>query len=296
MGGGKSKTGLKSFSIGLEGSPDLAAARRVAAHIGTEHHEVHFTVEQGLAALERVVRHTETVDTTTVRASTPMVLLAEYIRDNTEVKMVLSGEGADEIFCGYLYFHNAPSPEEAARESARKVLALHMFDCQRANHSMAAAGIECRVPFLDADVLAYGMTVAPEAKVPRGGDHHRARIEKYLIRSEFAADGLLPEDVLWRQKEQFSDGVGYAWLDGLKAFTRGEAARRGDSAALGRAFGRAPSCDEQAHAMRLFREMYPTQTARVGEEMGTWRPEWNPSEDPSGRAIKNVHAKAWGRK
>ena len=287
------KTGrLKSFSIGLEGSPDLAAARLVAAHIGTEHHEVHFTVEQGLAALERVVKHIETVDTTSIRASTPMLLLAEYIRDNTNVKMVLSGEGADEIFCGYLYFHNAPSPEEAARESARKVLSLHQFDCQRANHSMMAAGIECRVPFLDVGVVKYGMTVRPEDKVPRGDP----KIEKHLIREAYAGSGLLPDQVLWRQKEQFSDGVGYLWLDGLKAHTAAEAGRHQDNEKLAAAFGRAPTCPEQTYHMRLFSRLYPGQTARVGQEMDTWCPEWNSSADPSGRAIQNVHADAWQHK
>jgi len=285
----ESKTHLKSFSIGLEGSPDLVAAKRVAAHIGTEHHEVHFTVEQGLDALERVVRHIETVDTTTIRASTPMLLLAEYIRDHTNVKMVLSGEGADEIFCGYLYFHNAPTPEAAAQESARKVLSLHMFDCQRANHSMMSAGIECRVPFLDAEVVKYGMNLRPEDKIPK-------KIEKYLIRQAYAGSGLLPEDIMWRQKEQFSDGVGYSWVDGLKAFTAAEAKRHDDDAILTAAFGRAPTCPEQSHHMRLFARLYPGQAARAGADMDTWCPEWNSSPDPSGRAIHNIHVDAYQHK
>ena len=240
---------LKSFSIGLEGAPDLEAAREVAARIGTEHHEVHFTVEEGLAAIPEVVRAIETVDTTTVRASTPMLLLARWIRRHTAVKMVMSGEGADELLCGYLYFHLAPDPAAAAEESARKVRSLHMYDCQRANLATMAASIEARVPFLDLSVIRVAMQRArPEDKIPRARQADGAqgrRVEKALLREAFAGSELLPPSVLWRQKEQFGDGVGHSWIDSLRDHARREAASL-DREALAACFGRAPTAERSA--------------------------------------------------
>ncbi len=201
---------LHSFSIGLEGSPDLAAAQKVADKIGTVHHPIHFTVQQGIDALKEVVYHLETYDVTTIRASTPMYLMARYIKA-MGIKMVLSGEGADELFGGYLYFHKAPNAEEFHNELNRKVSKLHMFDCLRANKSMAAWGVEARVPFLDKEFVDIAMRTNPDYKMCKDG-----RIEKHIIREAF--DGYLPDDVLWRQKEQFSDGVGYSWIDSLKEY------------------------------------------------------------------------------
>jgi asparagine synthase (glutamine-hydrolysing) len=205
---------LHSFAIGLEGAPDLLAAREVAEYIGTVHHELHFTVQDGLDALSDVIYHLETFDTTTVRASTPMYLMARQIKA-MGIKMVLSGEGSDEIFGGYLYFHKAPSARELHEETVRKLRKLHLYDCLRANKSMAAWGVEARVPFLDKDFLDVAMNINPEDKMCRNG-----RIEKYILRTAFK--NYLPRKILWRQKEQFSDGVGYSWIDGLKAYAERE--------------------------------------------------------------------------
>ena len=199
---------VHSFSIGLEGSPDVAAAQKVADHIGTIHHPLVFTIQEGLDALEDVIKHIETYDVTTIRASTPMYLMARQIKA-MGIKMVLSGEGADELFGGYLYFHMAPDAKEFHEESVRKVLALNKYDCSRANKSMMAWGIETRVPFLHKPFVNYAMNLDPAAKM--GG---KGKIEKHIIRESF--EGLIPDEVLWRQKEQFSDGVGYGWIDGLK--------------------------------------------------------------------------------
>jgi len=199
---------LHSFVIGLEGAPDLKAAKEVADHIGTVHHEIHYTIQEGLDAIRDVIYHIETYDVTSVRASTPMYMLARVIK-SMGIKMVLTGEGADEIFGGYLYFHKAPNAEEFHKESVRKVSRLHMYDCLRANKSLAAWGVEGRVPFLDKEFLDVAMRFNPEAKMAKDG-----KMEKWAVRKAF--EDLLPESVAWRQKEQFSDGVGYGWIDTLK--------------------------------------------------------------------------------
>ena len=199
---------LHSFSVGLEGSPDLAAARKVADHIGTVHHEIIFTIQEGLDAIKDVIYNLETYDITTVRASTPMYLMARVIK-SMGIKMVLSGEGADELFGGYLYFHKAPSPKDFHDETVRKLKKLHMYDCLRANKSLAAWGVEGRVPFLDKEFIDVAMSLNPKDKMING-----ERMEKWVLRKAF--EDYLPDDILWRQKEQFSDGVGYSWIDTLK--------------------------------------------------------------------------------
>ena len=199
---------LHSFVIGLDGSPDLAAARKVADHIGTIHHEITYTIQEGLDAIRDVIYHIETFDVTTVRASTPMYMMARVIK-SMGIKMVLSGEGADEIFGGYLYFHKAPNAEEFHKESVRKVSRLHLYDCLRANKSLASWGVEGRVPFLDKEFMDVAMRFNPEQKMAKNG-----RIEKWCLRKGF--EKYLPESIAWRQKEQFSDGVGYGWIDTLK--------------------------------------------------------------------------------
>ena len=202
---------LHSFAVGLKGAPDLAKARLVAEHIGTVHHEINYTIQEGLDAIRDVIYYIETYDVTTVRASTPMYLLARVIR-SMGIKMVLSGEGADEIFGGYLYFHKAPSARDFHEETVRKLSKLHLYDCLRANKSLSAWGVEGRVPFLDKEFLDVAMRLNPEAKMCPG-----SVIEKKIVREAFA--DMLPEAVAWRQKEQFSDGVGYSWIDTLKRIT-----------------------------------------------------------------------------
>ena len=199
---------LHSFSVGLEGSPDLAAARKVADHIKTVHHEIKFTIQEGLDAIRDVVYNLETYDVTTIRASTPMYLVARVIK-SMGIKMVLSGEGADELFGGYLYFHKAPNAKEFHEETVRKLDKLHMYDCLRANKSLAAWGIEGRVPFLDKEFMDVAMRINPNDKMING-----ERMEKWVVRKAF--EDMIPESVAWRQKEQFSDGVGYSWIDTLK--------------------------------------------------------------------------------
>lgn len=203
---------INTFSIGLEGSPDLKAAEVMAQHIKSNHRSYTFTVEEALAVLPDVIRHLETYDVTTIRAGTPMYLLARHIKA-TGVKMVLSGEGADELYGGYMYFHNCPNETEFYFETQRKVLDLHLYDCLRANKAMSAWGVECRVPFLDMDMVDYSMGIHPGLKIPNEG-----RIEKHILRETFST--LLPESICWRQKEQFSDGVGYKWIDSIKAMTK----------------------------------------------------------------------------
>jgi asparagine synthase (glutamine-hydrolysing) len=203
---------INTFSIGLEGSPDLAAAEVMAKHIGSRHRSYTFTVEEALAAIPEVIRHLETYDVTTIRAGTPMYLLARHIKA-TGVKMVLSGEGADEIYGGYMYFHNCPNWEEFQHETQRKIFDLHYYDNLRANKAMAAWGVECRVPFLDMNHVEYAMRIHPGAKIPC-----EDRMEKHVLRASFAH--MLPEEICWRQKEQFSDGVGYNWIDSIKNMAR----------------------------------------------------------------------------
>jgi asparagine synthase (glutamine-hydrolysing) len=286
---------LHTFSIGLSGSPDLAAARTVAEHLGTAHHEFHFTVQEGLDALSDVVHHIETYDVTTIRASTPMYLLARRIRA-MGIKMVLSGEGADEVFGGYLYFHMAPNDREFHEELVRKLDALHAYDCLRANKSTMAWGVEARVPFLDRDFLDTAMRTAPAAKRPSNG-----RIEKHILRE--AGRGLLPDAILWRQKEQFSDGVGYGWIDSLKAFAEAQISDAQMAMAAQRFPVNPPASKEALFYRTLFEKHFPgDQAARLvpgGPSIACstptayrWSQEFAGNADPSGRAIRGVHVAA----
>ena len=285
-----------SFAIGLEGSPDLAAAEEVAAHIGTVHHGVTYTIQEGLDAIEDVIRHVETYDVTTIRASTPMYLLARRIR-TMGIKMVLSGEGADELFGGYLYFHLAPDAREFHEETVRKMLDLHKYDCARANKSMMAWGIEARVPFLDRDFINYAMDLDPEAKMAGGG-----KLEKEAIRKAF--EGMLPDAILRRQKEQFSDGVGYGWIDSLKD----TAAARVSDDELARASRRfpinSPTTKEGYWYREVFERNFPSaacastvpggkSVACSTEKALEWDARLQNLNDPSGRAVSGVHKKGY---
>jgi len=283
---------LHSFSIGLESSPDLKAAREVASLIGSVHHEMHFTVQEGLDAVRDVIYHIETYDVTTIRASTPMYLLARKIK-SMGVKMVLSGEGADEVFGGYLYFHKAPNAREFHAETVRKVEKLHMFDCLRANKSMAAWGVECRVPFLDLEFLETAMMIHAEHKMTGEG-----RIEKQILREAFS--DLLPESVLWRQKEQFSDGVGYHWIDSLKAHAETQVSESQMNSAKYRFPINTPKSREAYWFRSIFEEFFPGESAQRtvagGDSVACSTPEalaWDSSfqdqPDPSGRAVRNIH-------
>lgn len=291
---------LHSFAVGLEGSPDLAAARVAAEALGTAHHEFHFTFEEGLDALSEVIRHIETYDVTTIRASTPMFLLARRIR-SMGIKMVLSGEGSDEVFGGYLYFHKAPDAREFHAETVRKLDALHQFDCLRANKSMAAFGIEARVPFLDLDFLDTAMAIDAEQKrvhprVPGGRP-----VEKWLLRKAF--EGCLPDSVLWRQKEQFSDGVGYGWIDGLKAHAEVQISDA-EFAGAERRFPINPPMTKEAYFYRrIFESHFPGAAAAATVPGGksiacsspaaiAWDAAFAKAADPSGRAIAGVHEQA----
>ena len=284
---------IHSFSIGLEGSPDLKHARDVAKFIGSIHHEFTFTVEEGLHALRDVIYYTETYDVTSIRASTPMYLMARKIK-SLGIKMVLSGEGADEVFGGYLYFHMAPSKEEFHEETVRKLSKLSKFDCLRANKSMAAWGVEARVPFLGKDFLDYAMSFDPADKMCG------SRPEKYVLRKAF--EGFLPDSVLWRQKEQFSDGVGYSWIDSLK-----EAAEKritdGMMASVSKRFSIHPPTTKEGYMYReIFDELFPSKAAALTVEAGPsiacstptaykWSKSFEGMADPSGRAVQ-VHAMA----
>ena len=283
---------LHSFAIGLEGSPDLKAAQRAAEHIGTVHHGFTFTIQEGLDALEEVIYHLETYDVTTIRAATPMFLMARKIRA-MGIKMVLSGEGADEIFGGYLYFHKAPDLQAFHEETVRKISRLHSYDCLRANKAMAAWGVEARVPFLDKEFLDAAMRIDPADKMIRDG-----RIEKQILREAFS--DLLPEEIAWRQKEQFSDGVGYGWIDAVKDFT----AEHVSDAEMARAEGRFPHnppASKEAYWFRsVFEQHFPLASAAQcvpgGPTVACSTPEavlWDKAlqemNDPSGRAMKTVH-------
>ena len=283
---------LHSFAIGLEGSPDLKAAGEVAAHIDSIHHEFHFTIQEGLDALHDVIYHLETYDVTTVRASTPMYLMARKIRA-MGVKMVLSGEGADEIFGGYLYFHKAPNAEMFHEETVRKINRLHLFDCLRANKSMAAWGVEARVPFLDKEFLDVAMTINPESKMAGKG-----RMEKQILREIFA--DYLPENILWRQKEQFSDGVGYSWIDTLKAVAEKEISDQQMHTAKFKFPINTPMSKEEYFYRSIFTEHFPGDSAArcvpggpsvacSTPEALAWEKTLNKVIDPSGRAVQNVH-------
>ena len=287
---------LHSFAVGLKGAPDLAKARMVAEHIGTVHHEINYTVQEGLDALRDVIYFIETYDVTTVRASTPMYLLARVIR-SMGIKMVLSGEGADEIFGGYLYFHKAPDARAFHEETVRKLSKLHFYDCLRANKSLAAWGVEGRVPFLDKAFLDVAMRLNPEAKMCPG-----KVIEKKIVREAFA--DLLPEAVAWRQKEQFSDGVGYSWIDALKAMTS-EAVSDEEMAHAAERFPINPPLNKEEYFYRsIFAEHFPSDSAArsVNQEASVacstsvaleWDAAFRGQNDPSGRAVKGVHEQAY---
>ncbi len=287
---------LHSFAIGLPGAPDLGPAAKVAKHVGSVHHEVHFTVQEGIDALSDVIYHLETFDITTIRAATPMYLLMRKIKA-MGIKMVLSGEGADEIFGGYLYFHKAPDGKELQEETVRKLQKLHLYDCLRANKASAAWGVEARVPFLDRAFLDVAMMMDPSAKLPRNADHPRP-IEKWPLRKAF--QGYIPDEVLWRQKEQFSDGVGYSWIDSLKAQAEHEISDGMLRGVAERFPVKTPETKEAYLYRQLFEQHFPAATAincvpferSVACSTPTalkWDAAWEKMTDPSGRAVMDVH-------
>lgn len=287
---------LHSFSVGLEGSPDLAAAKKVAAHIGTVHHEIKFTIQEGLDAIRDVIYQLETYDVTTVRASTPMYLMARVIK-SMGIKMVLSGEGADELFGGYLYFHKAPNAKEFHEETVRKLSKLHQYDCLRANKSLAAWGIEGRVPFLDKEFIDVAMQINPQDKMING-----ERMEKWVLRKAF--EDVLPESVAWRQKEQFSDGVGYSWIDTLKEVVAAEVTDEQLANAKYKFPIQTPTSKEEFYYRSIFAEHFPSDTAAlsVPQEASVacstqialeWDEAFKNMNDPSGRAVAKVHAEAY---
>lgn len=283
---------LHSFAVGLKGSPDLIAARKVADAIGTVHHEIHFTVQEGLDAIRDVIYYLETYDVTTVRASTPMYLMSRVIK-SMGVKMVLSGEGADEIFGGYLYFHKAPNAEEFHKETVRKISKLHLYDCLRANKSLAAWGVEGRVPFLDKEFMDVAMRLNPAAKMAG-----KEKMEKWILRKAF--ETYLPESVVWRQKEQFSDGVGYNWIDSLKELTSKSVTDEQMASAKFRFPINTPMSKEEYFYRCIFAEHFPSDQAAScvpsvpsvacsTAEALAWDESFRNNADPSGRAVKSVH-------
>ena len=292
---------LHSFAIGLEGSPDLIAAQKAADYIGTIHHEVHFTIQEALDALPDVIYHIETYDITTVRASTPMYLLARVIK-SMGIKMVLSGEGSDELFGGYLYFHKAPNAQEFHEELVRKMSKLHLYDCLRANKSLMAWGVEGRVPFLDKDFIDIAMRLNPTDKMNIKMPDGKQRMEKWIIRKAF--EDMLPDSIAWRQKEQFSDGVGYNWIDTLKKMTEekvsdAEFARRENRFPVN-----PPKTKEEYYYREIYSRLFPSDSAAkvVPHEAGVacstakaleWDAAWKNMDEPSGRAIAGVHDKAY---
>jgi len=287
---------LHSFAIGLKGAPDLSKAREVADYIGTVHHEINYTVQEGLDAIRDVIYFIETYDVTTVRASTPMYLLARVIK-SMGIKMVLSGEGADEIFGGYLYFHKAPDAKAFHDETVRKLSKLHMYDCLRANKSLAAWGVEGRVPFLDKEFLDVAMRLNPQAKMAPGNV-----IEKKIVREAFA--DMLPESVTWRQKEQFSDGVGYNWIDTLKEVTTNAVTDEQMLHAHERFPINTPLSKEEYYYRSIFEEHFPSESAARSvpsvpsvacstAEALAWDASFQNVNDPSGRAVKGVHAESY---
>ncbi len=291
---------LHSFAIGLKGSPDLAAAQVAADHLGTVHHGFEYTFEEGLDALPEVIRHIETYDVTSIRASTPMFLLARRIKA-MGVKMVLSGEGSDEIFGGYLYFHKAPNAREFHEELIRKLDALNNYDCLRANKSMMAWGVEPRVPFLDREFMDVAMAFDAKYKMVDKTSGGAQRMEKGILRAAF--EGYLPDEILWRQKEQFSDGVGYGWIDGLKAHAEAQVSDRELAAADKRFPVNPPQTKEAYYYRTLFEQFFPTPAAAGtvpgGKSIACSTPAaiaWDASfanmADPSGRAVAGVHERA----
>ncbi len=287
---------LHSFAVGLEGSPDLAAAKKVADHIGTIHHEIKFTIQEGLDAIKDVIYNLETYDITTIRSSTPMYLMARVIK-SMGIKMVLSGEGADELFGGYLYFHKAPNAREFHEETVRKLEKLHMYDCLRANKSLAAWGIEGRVPFLDKEFIDVAMRINPKDKMI-----NNERMEKWVVRKAF--EDMLPESVAWRQKEQFSDGVGYSWIDTLKELVDTEISDEQMANAHFRFPIQTPQNKEEFYYRSIFEEHFPSDTAAlsVPQEPSVacstkialeWDEAFKNMNDPSGRAVAKVHDEAY---
>ena len=287
---------LHSFAVGLKGAPDLAKARLVAEHIGTVHHEINYTIQEGLDAIRDVIYFIETYDVTTVRASTPMYLLARVIK-SMGIKMVLSGEGADEIFGGYLYFHKAPNADEFHKETVRKLSKLYMYDCLRANKSLSAWGVEGRVPFLDKEFLDVAMNIEPELKMCPG-----ETIEKKVVREAFS--DMLPAEVVWRQKEQFSDGVGYSWIDTLKQITASAVSDEQMAHATERFPINPPQNKEEYFYRSIFAEHFPSDSAARSvpsipsvacstAEALAWDASFKNMNDPSGRAVKGVHEKAY---
>ena len=287
---------LHSFAVGLKGAPDLAKAKLVADYIGTVHHEINYTIQEGLDAIRDVIYFIETYDVTTVRASTPMYLLARVIK-SMGIKMVLSGEGADEIFGGYLYFHKAPSPKAFHEETVRKLSKLYMYDCLRANKSLSAWGVEGRVPFLDKEFLDVAMRTNPETKMCPG-----KTIEKRIVREAFA--NMLPDEVAWRQKEQFSDGVGYSWIDTLKKITSDQVSDEQMAHAAERFPINPPRNKEEYYYRSIFAEHFPSDSAARSvpsvpsvacstAEALAWDEAFKNMNDPSGRAVAGVHEEAY---
>ena len=287
---------LHSFAVGLEGAPDLAKAKEVAEHIGTVHHEIHYTIQEGLDALRDVIYYIETYDVTTVRASTPMYLLARVIK-SMGIKMVLSGEGADEVFGGYLYFHKAPDAKAFHEETIRKLSKLYLYDCLRANKALCAWGVEGRVPFLDKEFLDVAMRINPADKMCPG-----KTIEKKVVREAFA--DMLPESVAWRQKEQFSDGVGYSWIDTLKEYTSQAVSDEQMAHAAERFPINTPMNKEEYFYRSIFAEYFPSDSAAASvpsvpsvacstAEALAWDKAFQNMNDPSGRAVAGVHEDAY---
>lgn len=290
---------LHSFAVGLKGSPDLVAARKAADYIGTVHHEIFFTVQEGLDAIRDVIYHLETYDITTIRASTPMYLLSRAIK-SMGIKMVLSGEGSDELFGGYLYFHKAPNAKELHEETVRKLGKLHLYDCLRANKSLAAWGVEGRVPFLDKEFMDVAMRMNPSDKL--SGRAGNGRIEKWALREAFK--DMLPEDICWRQKEQFSDGVGYSWIDSIKKLCEEKTTDDQFARAADRYPINPPMTKEQYYYRTIFEEFFPSSSAArtVAYEASVacstakaleWDASFKNMNDPSGRAVAGVHDKAY---
>ena len=289
---------LHSFAVGLKGAPDLAKARMVAEHIGTVHHEINYTIQEGLDAIRDVIYFIETYDVTTVRASTPMYLLARVIK-SMGIKMVLSGEGADEVFGGYLYFHKAPNAKAFHEETVRKLSTLHLYDCLRANKSLAAWGVEGRVPFLDKEFLDVAMRLNPQLKMCPG-----QTVEKKIVREAFAH--MLPHEVAWRQKEQFSDGVGYSWIDTLKQITSERVSDEQMAHASERFPINPPRCKEEYFYRSIFAEHFPSESAARSvpsvpsvacstAEALAWDEAFKNMNDPSGRAVHGVHEQAYSK-
>ncbi|MCW8093067.1 asparagine synthase B [Alteromonas sp. ASW11-130] len=285
---------LHSFSVGLKNAPDLIAARKVAEKIGTVHHEINFTVQEGLDAIRDVIYHLETYDTTTIRAATPMYLMSRKIKA-MGIKMVLSGEGADEIFGGYLYFHKAPNAEEFHQETVRKLARLHMFDCARANKATSAWGVEARVPFLDKNFIDVAMRLNPEDKMCSP-----EKMEKWILRKAFDDQDVLPADVLWRQKEQFGDGVGYSWIDSIRDFVDTEVTDQQLAAAEFRFPVNTPDTKEGYYYRTIFESYFPQESAAKcvpgGKSIACstvealeWDESFKANADPSGRSMKGVH-------